>query len=133
MALPATATANFLDDLKDNLHLKKDCMVVAVNPNRKNIFLVKKICLSDHKQFESYDEILKPIANELLTQNHPMTTIYVKLKYCAHAYRLFERVMQDKKFVGETMEPTARLFAEFHAPQTNRMKKELIEEIKKAD
>ena len=117
MALTATATANLLEDLKDNLHLKKDCKVVAVNPNRKNIFLVKKVRISDHKQFESYDEILKPIANELLiqTQNYPMTIIYLKLKYCAHAYRLFERVMQDKQYVGETMEPTARLFAQFHA------------------
>ena len=104
-----TATANLLEDLKDNLHLKKDCKVVTVNPNRKNIFLVKKVRLSDHKQFESYDEVLKLIANELLiqTQNYPMT-IYMKLKYCAHAYRLFERVMHDKQFVGETMEPTAR-------------------------
>jgi superfamily II DNA or RNA helicase len=55
----------------------------------------------------------------------------MKLKYYAHAYRLFERVLQDKQFLGETMEPAARLFAQFHAPQTNRMKKELIEEIKK--
>ena len=133
MALTATATPSLLEDLKDNLHLKKNCKVVAVNPNRNNIFLVKKVRLSDHKQLESYDEILKPIANELLiqTEDYPMTIIYMKLKYCAHAYRLFERVLQDKQFLGETMEPTARLFAQFHAPQTNRMKKELIAEIKK--
>ena len=123
MALTATTTANLLEDLKDNLHLKKDCKVAAVSPNRKNIFLVKKVCLSDRKQFESYDEILKPNANELLTQNYPMTIIYVKLKYCAHAYRLFERVMQDKIFVGETMEPTARLFCSIPCPSNKSNEK----------
>ena len=31
-----------------------------------------------------------------------------------------------KEFVGESKEPTARLFAQFHSPQTERMKKECI-------
>jgi superfamily II DNA helicase RecQ len=35
--------------------------------------------------------------------------------------------------VGDSKEPTGRLFAQFHSPQTDRMKKELITEIKKAD
>ena len=35
--------------------------------------------------------------------------------------------------VNAAWEPVARHFAQFHAPQTSRMKKELIEEIKKAD
>ena len=60
-----------------------------------------------------------------------MTIIYLKLKYCGYAYGLFERVLKDKQCVGETSEPSARLFAQFHAPQTSRMKKDKISEIKK--
>ena len=33
--------------------------------------------------------------------------------------------------MGETNDPAARLFAQFHAPQTNEMKKSIISEIKK--
>lgn len=60
-----------------------------------------------------------------------MTIIYLKLKYCGYAYALFERVLGENQFVGNTTEPTGRLFAQFHPPQTDRMKKELISEIKK--
>ncbi|XP_068752409.1 ATP-dependent DNA helicase RecQ-like [Montipora capricornis] len=81
----------------------------------------------------SYDKILVPIANELAIQreNYPMTIIYLKLKYCGYAYGLFERVLKDKQCVGETSEPSARLFAQFHALQTSRMKKDIISEKKK--
>lgn len=59
-----------------------------------------------------------------------MTIIYLKLKYCGYAYGLFERILADKQFVGGTKDPSGRLFAQFHAPQTKRMKKSIISEIK---
>ena len=34
-----------------------------------------------------------------------MTIIYLKLKYCGYAYNLFERVLGDRQFVGETRDP----------------------------
>ena len=84
--------------------------------------------LSNHHGNESYDRILEPIANELAIQreNYAMTIIYLKVKYCGYAYGLFERILKDKQYVGETSEPTARLFAQFHAPQTSRMKRDNI-------
>ncbi|XP_028408666.1 ATP-dependent DNA helicase Q1-like [Dendronephthya gigantea] len=135
LALTATAPPHLLNDLKHKLQLKKDCKIVTVNPNRENIYLGKKVRSSDHKKFESYNEILGPVAKELLIkkENYPMTIIYMKLKYCAHAYRLFERILQDEQYVNGCEEPMARLFAQFHSPQTSRMKRELIEEIKKKD
>ena len=60
-----------------------------------------------------------------------MTIIYLKLKCCGYAYGLFERILKDRQHVGGTSEPTSRLFAQFHAPQTSRMKKDTISEIKK--
>ena len=62
-----------------------------------------------------------------------MTIIYLKLKYCGYAYTLFEKRLKENQFVRESKEATARLFAQFHSLQTERMKKELIQEIKKYD
>ena len=133
MALTATAPPHLLANLKQSLSLQKGCKVVAANPNRSNIFYDKKMRMSNHHGYESYDQILIPIANELALQRekYPMTIIYLKLKYCGYAYGLFERILQDKQFVGSTTDPAARLFAQFHAPQTKRMKKSLIAEVKK--
>ena len=59
-----------------------------------------------------------------------MTSIYLKLKFCGYAYGLFERILADKQFVGKTKDPSGRLLAQFHAPQTKRMKKSIISKIK---
>ena len=100
-----------------------------------NIYFDKKVRMSSHHGMVSYEEILLPIANELALkrEKYPMTIVYLKLKYCGYAYGLFERILQDNQFVGETKEPSGRLFAQFHAPQTTCMKKSIIAEIKKAD
>ena len=89
--------------------------------------------MSNHHIYESYSDILLPIANELSVtlEKYPKTIIYMKLKYCGYAFGLFERVLKKKQYVGETNDPAARLFAQFHAPQTNEMKKSIISEIKK--
>ena len=55
----------------------------------------------------------------------------MKLKYCGYTYGLFEKVLNEKQYVGETNDPAARLFTQFHAPQTNEMKNSIITEIKK--
>ena len=132
IALTATAPPLLLKNLKQSLSLKSDCKTVAANPNRVNIYFDKKLRMSNHHAYESYDRILLPIANELSVQRekYPMTIIYLKLKYCGYAYGLFERILKDKQYVGETNDPAARLFAQFHAPQTKRMKKNIISEIK---
>ena len=89
--------------------------------------------MSNHHVYESYNDILPLIAIELSIQleKYPMTVIYVKLKYCGYTYGLFEKVLNEKQYVGETNDPAARLFTQFHAPQTNEMKKSIISEIKK--
>ena len=132
MALKATAPPQLLTNLKHSLSLKTDCKVIAANPNRSNIYLDKKLRMSSHHGYEGFNQILFPNANDLAMprEKYPMTIIYLKLKYCGYAYGLFERILQDKQFLGETKDPAARLFAQFHAPQTKRMKKSIISEIK---
>ena len=73
------------------------------------------------------------LSNELAVQseNYQMTIIYLKLKYCGYTYGLFERILKDRQYVGDTSEPTVRLIAQFHALQTSHMKKDIISEIKK--
>ena len=60
-----------------------------------------------------------------------MAIIYWKLRYCGYVYGLFERILRDKQLVGDTKDPAARLFAQFHGPQTKRMKRSLIAEVNK--
>ena len=76
-----------------------------------NIYLDKKVRMSTHHGIASYDQILLPIARDLAIQceKYPMTIIY--LKYCGYAHNLFERVLGDRQFVGETRDPVGRLFA----------------------
>ena len=133
VALTATAPPHMLKRLKESLSLASDCKVVSVNLNRANIYLDKKPRLSNHYAHESYDQILAPIANTLAVQkeNYPMTIVYLKLKYCGYAYRLFERILKDKRYSGNSRDPAARLFAQFHGPQTKHMKKDIIDEIGK--
>ena len=135
MALTATAPPHLLTSLKESLSLNTACQFISANPNRMNIYFDKKVRMSSHHGMVSYEEILLPIANELALkrEKYPMTIVYLKLKYCGYANGLFERILQDNQFVGETKEPSGRLFAQFHAPQTTRMKKSIIAEIKKAD
>ena len=89
--------------------------------------------MSNHHAYESYSNILLPIANELYAkqEKYPMTVIYMKLKYCGYAYALFQRVLREKQYVGGSNDPAVCLFTQFHAPQTNQMKKSIISEIKK--
>ncbi|XP_028397832.1 ATP-dependent DNA helicase Q1-like isoform X3 [Dendronephthya gigantea] len=133
LALTATAPPHMLSNLKNSMNFNSSCKDVSANPNRRNIFLQKKMRTSNQHIYESYSNILLPIANQLSVEleSYPMTVIYMKLKYCGYAYGLFERVLKEKQYVGESKDSVARLFAQFHAPQTNEMKKTIISEVKK--
>lgn len=110
--------------------VKHNCKIVSANPNRMNIYYDKKVRMSNHHGFMSFEQILLPIANKLalLPEKYPMTIVYLKLKYCGYAYGFFKRVLQDKQVVGETSHSS-----QFHAPQTTRMKKSIIAEINRED
>ena len=109
-----------------------NCFVVRISPDRENLFLDKKSRLDTWHGVKSYEKILEPIAIQLLEdkKKYPITVIYLKLKYCGFAYRLFERVLGSKQYVDNIYDPSHRLFAQYHAPQTTPMKSEVLQEIK---
>ncbi len=86
LTLTATAPPLLIMKLKESLCLSKDCKIVSKNPNRENIFLDRKKRESNNYGYESYDIILRPIAESLLRKNvqYPLTIIYMKLKYCGN-------------------------------------------------
>ena len=128
--MTGTASVVMIDAIKKSLELT-NCSVVAMSPNRGNIYLKKIKRPSNRFGLEGYEKILQPIAEELLLLRdlYPMTIIYLKLKYCGYAYSLFEHILQSEQYVGESI-PSSRLFAQFHSPQTTVMKEEIIKEIK---
>ena len=77
--------------------------------------------------------ILTPIAHNLLklTVHYPLTITYLSLKWCGFAYRLFEYILGDQQYYppGCAAVPKNRLFAQFHSPQTDDMKDEILKQL----
>ena len=74
-----------------------------------------------------------PIAKDLLKKKneYPITIVYVPLRLCGFAYKLFEYVLGVEQYfpIGCLPIPSNRLFAQFHAPQTNQMKEEILKQL----
>ena len=131
LALTATAPPQLIKNVQNNLAMN-ECTVLKVSPNRENLYLSLQKRLQ--KKFDSYDNILKPIAIELNIKRefYPMTIIYMKLQYCGYAYKLFEQFINDP-YVQNKIDPKARLFSQFHAESTQKLKEEILNEIKMKD
>ena len=54
----------------------------------------------------------------------------MSLKYCGYAYKFFEKVLSDKRCVNNICDSSHRLFCQFHAPQTYKMKSVILSELK---
>lgn len=61
----------------------------------------------------------------------PLTIIYSSLELCGVGFAFLERVLGDKQFypMDAPKVPQNRLFAQFHSPQTDKMKSEIIPSI----
>ena len=127
-----TATASYVDIqcIQDSLGLKK-CKRVIGNPDRKNIYY-KKVFRTGH-DVDAIKSILMPTASSLLQQKiaYPLTIIYISLRLCGFAYKLFEHVPGIDQYFppGATSIPANRLFAQFHSPQTRQMKEEILKQL----
>ena len=128
--MTATASSTDVEKIKESLGLKK-CNYIIGNPDRANICYKKVFCSG--MDIDAIQSILRPIANELLTSklNFPLTIIYLPLRWCGFAYRLFESILCHKQYFPEGAHaiPDNRLFAQFHAPQTAEMKVGILRQM----
>ena len=130
LILTATMPFTTLQQLKGVL-LLEDAKMVLVSPNRPNIYLEKCTRLASKDQRRSYMNILGPIARRLnvLRDQYPLTIIYMKLKYCGIAFRIFTQYVDE----SYSEEAGIRLFSQFHAHTTSTMKLRVIKELNKRD
>ena len=130
LAMTATASRTDIQCIQDSLGLKK-CKHIIGNPNRKNIFYNQ--VFRTGRDMNSLQAILMPIARALLEQNidYPVTIVYIPLRFCGFAYKLFEHVLGVAQYfpLGSPSIPANRLFAQFHAPRTKEMKEEILKQL----
>ena len=131
VALTASAPPKQLSLLTDALFLQNPLKVVG-NLDRPNIYIGIHRRKASSLGSESYESILR-----LLKQNvthYPLTIIYLPLRWCGYAFKLFEQILQEKSYLPEnTIDPRHRIFAQFHAAQTEIMKQEILDELTSAE
>ena len=129
-ALTATATMSDRQTICKTLCLKNPKLVIG-NLNRPNIFFAK--VFREGSDYQAYVNILQPIANSLLEHGtkYPLTLIYLPLPWCGRAYKLFENTLKEKQYDPEEgpFIPENRLFGQFHAPQTVKMKETILKQL----
>lgn len=124
-----TATANKFDrtKIKESLNMKNPFEVIG-DADRPNIFYSK--AFRQGEEITSYESILRPIAEKLLklNLNYPITILYLPLKWCGFAYKLFDSILGKEQYFPHDADhiPENRLFAQYHAPQTLAMKEMIL-------
>ena len=133
--LTATAPKHLQEALTSALPLNNPRKIV-VNLDRPNIFIHKEKRLPASIGEESFRSMLLPIANGLKDKlkHYPLPIIYLTLKWCGYAYKLFLDEMGKKSHIppGDRT-PEKCLFAQFHVPQTQLMKHEIMKQLQGPD
>lgn len=136
VAMTATATKEYQTTIIQSLNMKDPKCVIA-NPDRANIFyeVLQRPSYLKQSNVHQFEEMLSPLADELKTLNvkTPVTIIYSSLYLCGVGYAFLDRKLGDHQFypIGAPQIPQYRLFAQFHSPQTDKMKSEIITSIVK--
>ena len=113
VALTASAPPKRLSLLTDALFLQNPLKVVG-NLDRPNIYTGIHRRKASSLGSESYESILRPIAEEQKQNvtHYPLTIIYLPLRWCGYAFKLFEQILQEKKlFTGKYYRSTESHFS----------------------
>ncbi len=98
----------------------------------ERIFFIKRTFVMGMMLMQ-FPSILEPIARDLLWKkiDYPLTIVYVPLKLCGFAYKLFGYVLGTEQYFPHSSAtiPENHLFAQFHAPQTSQMKDEIPKQL----
>ena len=130
LVLTATAPRHIRETIVKSLLLYKPVFVLA-NLDRPNIYIRKEKRIWSNGS-DSYNAILLPIAKDLKNslREYPLTLIYLPLKWCGYVFKLFtDEIGQKSYFPQSEKNPENCLFAQFHAPQTERMKHEIMKQL----
>ena len=134
VAITATATKEYQRAITESLNMKNPSLVIA-NPDRANICyeVIQRPSYVKQRNVDQFEELLCPIAEELITTTvrMPLTISYSSLELCGVGFAFLERVLGDKQFypMDAPKVPQNRLFAQFHSPQTDKMKSEIISSL----
>lgn len=132
LALTATPPKKNRDSLTIALNLEEPCIVKA-DLDRPNIFLHKEKRKAASSGVDSYDSILYPIAKDLKSKltDYPLALICLPLKWCGYAFKLFIDVLGDASYFPVNAERRSEncLFGQFHAPQTEQMKQQMLNQL----
>lgn len=62
---------------------------------------------------------------------YPVTILYLPLKWCGFAYKYFDKQLGNEQYYLARAEPSPenRIFAQYHAPQTDTMKNQILKEL----
>ena len=127
VALTATANKQDQEQIREALGFS-NCVQIIVSPDRPNIFYAKYFRKGNDN--ESIEGILKPVALKLLElrSHYPITIVYLPLKWCGFVYALFTSILGHKQCYPEDADavPKNSFFRQFHAPQTDEMKEEVL-------
>lgn len=137
LALTASAPPKHFSLLTNTLLLQTPLKVVG-NLDRPNIYIGIHKRQASSLGSESYESILRPIAEELKGKvvHFLLTIIYLSLRWCGYAFKLFEQILQEKNYFPENIrDPRHRIFAQFHAAQTSTemMKQEILNELTRTE
>ena len=130
LAMTATAPPAYQTVITNSVCLWSP-LIIRLSPDRPNIYLEMHDRMPSWHSIDGYNAILEPLAKQLTEQRQafPLTIVYLPLKYCGYAYRLFEREMGDEQFLKEPRCPEMCLFAQFHIPQTEDMKRAILKDL----
>ena len=132
--MTATATKEYQTVISQSLN-RKDPKLVRVNPDRENIFykVLQRPSYVKQANVDQFEDILLLIADELLATNikMPVTIIYLSVELCGAGYAFLDRKLRVHQFypTGAPQIPQNRLFAQFHSPQADKIKNEIITSI----
>ena len=136
VAMTATAPKDVQDEIVKSLHMKR-YITICTNPDRSNIHYTICKRKANRYQYDSYEEIVEPLATELheKKQDFPLTIVYFRsLEWCGESYSICEDVLGNEQFYDKDVgrsSVTNRCFAQFHSKITSESKEEIVRDMTK--
>ncbi|XP_068723524.1 recQ-like DNA helicase Blm [Montipora capricornis] len=128
----ASSTAS-MSEVRLNVMKCKPFLAPYTSPDDRRLNIMYKKAFRKGDDVDFYEDLLKPMANDLKQSKapYPLTIVYLPLKRCGFAYKYFEMQLGNEQYYPTGAEPLPenRLFAQYHSPQTNAMRDQILNEL----